>query len=103
MRRQKTSRLLKHHQCYRGREIFLDHLLLIIDFISVMTGTFCQRPADGAQRLPHADLHHQHLQLPGEAALELQTKICVDFTFTEKAVLYDLCFGIPISRLLTLG
>ena len=96
---------------YRGREIFLDHLLLIIDFIFVMTGTFCQRPADGAQRLAHADLHHQHLQLPGEAALELQTMVRVDFTFTENAptmqrkppVLYDLYFGIPISRLLTVG
>ena len=50
-----------------------------------MTGTFCQRPADGAQRLAHADLHHQHLQLPGEAALELQTMVRVDFTFTENA------------------
>ena len=74
-------------------------------------GIFCQRPADGTQRLAHADLHHQHLQLPGEAALELQTMVRVDFTFTENAptmqrkppVLYDLCFGIPISRPLTVG
>ena len=31
-------------------------------------GIFCQRTADGAQRFPHADLHHQHVQLPGDVS-----------------------------------
>ena len=48
-------------------------------------GIFCQRSADGAQCLANADLHHQHLQLPGEAAIELQTKVRQDFSITEKA------------------
>ena len=48
-------------------------------------GIFCQRSADGAQRVAHADLHHQHLQLPGEAAIELHTKVREDFSITEKA------------------